>query len=865
MSELEAAIEAGDVERTIAVLEPMREDERRNAAPAVVALHAAAHREEPFATRHTAATLALFGTGTMAQAAKCGYDGHPGLERVLRARRPAWLQEWCDAVADRRWALVRRLARAGAIERRRTERYTIGLIAQSTTVHPLEVFAEQPELLEAEVWDLFVYEGNGENSLSSADKYAKDDRGWAGALATLESRGTLSRARLLDASLDALERDFPQFRAGWFSRFHETLAPTLNERAARAERYVRLLQSRVPPTVAFALDALASLEKAGRPLPSATLAALPGVSTAKAKGTALEALRLGALLLERLPEAERRGRAATFAVAFEHPAREVQSAALDLLERHARRDDPALRERLANAAAGIVPSLRERFAKLYAPEAPESPSVVAASAVSRPATSPPAFARAALEPLADVDALVEAFAAVLEGEVAPEELERVLDGVSRLCAERPPDFERVTGPLRKRADRILDPKNDGKFAPVRRVFARLARVWLSGDAVPAGATDLALPEFLRARVEAIVARAMQRRPRVLLAAPTHAGCVIEPLRLVARFADANGAVDRLDTIAALLRLSASGREEALRAATGLGGESGAALRYALGADDVRVGPDAALWIAASRARYPFDDDPVVEAMHPGFGPDATRRARPALEWNVREWSVPHRPGSPAKTYRHCTTLIRLVPELPAPLAADTPSVRRWDAEREPRFLPTPELLRWAGSIWPLQREGWFAEGCVRIGSNLDWWSAQWANRTYFEPLLESDVRVGIAGGLLLALGLLAKDATEGVLATDALALALADGRLDAAGLATIFGHVVAWNPYTLPRRAAPRIAQVARTSPQHARLACEALGGALHGADASGAAALRPLRDLLRELTIETAAEAVAEPQRALR
>jgi hypothetical protein len=846
MTELETAIEAGDVERTLAALETMPEVERRAAAPVLAGLHAKVHREEPFSARHTAATLALFGTGTLAQAMKCGYDGDPAIARVLLARRPAWLQEWCDAVADRRWPLVRRLARAGAVERRSSERYTIGLISQSTLVHPVALFEEQPELLETELWDLFVYEGNGENSLSSADKYAKGGRGWSGALSILEARGTVSRARLLDASLDALERDFPQFRAGWFSRFHESLAPTLNERAARAERYVRLLNSRVPPTVTFALGMLASLEAAGRPLPVATLRALTTAYSAKAKSTALDALKLGAVLLEREPEPARRASAAAFAVALEHPEREVQSAALDVLERHAERADPALRDRLASVANLVVPSLRERFRAAFA-----SPDAAPVPALPREEVAAAPFERARIAPIVDVDELVEAYAAVLESEAAPEDLERVLDGVSRLCAERPADFERVTGPLRKRAERILDPKQDFKFAPLRRVFAALACAWLSGEyAPPTRLPDDPVPAFLFRRVDEAGARIARGRAAPLLAAPTHRGCTIEPLRLVERFAASDGS-ERYDAIAALLRLSYGGRADARPVARGLAGEAGAALRYALGDGGCAAGSDTALWIAASRARVPRAYDPLIDAAFPGFGPDAAQPAVPDMTWDVRESTVTDPRTGRARTYRFCSTRFSLTPPLPAGVPADLPTVNRWRAAaRGSAYEASPELLRWCGSIRPLERDAWFAEGCVRVGGNLDWHSAQWANRTYFEPLLESDVPVGTAGALLLSLGLLAKDATEGVLAVDGLGVALADGRLDASALEKIVANVVAWRANTITKRAAPRLALLARTSSRHAQLVRAALRNALP-ADGAGASELRPLRELLRELSVE--------------
>ena len=76
-------------------------------------------------------------------------------------------------------------------------------------------------------------------------------------------RLTCEPAGLLDASLEALSRDFVQMRSGWFSRFHEELKPSLDERAARVDRYLLLLGSTIAPTVSFAVKALQKLDRKG--------------------------------------------------------------------------------------------------------------------------------------------------------------------------------------------------------------------------------------------------------------------------------------------------------------------------------------------------------------------------------------------------------------------------------------------------------------------------------------------------------------------------------------------------------------------------------------------------------------------------
>jgi hypothetical protein len=92
------------------------------------------------------------------------------------------------------------------------------------------------------------------------------------------------------------------------------------------------------------------------------------------------------------------------------------------------------------------------------------------------------------------------------------------------------------------------------------------------------------------------------------------------------------------------------------------------------------------------------------------------------------------------------------------------------------------MKRWCATTCPVWREGWFAAGCRDLGYNLDWWEANWSTRAYLEPLVESHTAIGPMGGLLLVLGLGAKEPGENMLAVDALIASLGEGRLAGAGL-----------------------------------------------------------------------------------
>src|SRR6202035_4044581 len=90
-----------------------------------------------------------------------------------------------------------------------------------------------------------------------------------------------------------------------------------------------------------------------------------------------------------------------------------------------------------------------------------------------------------IKPIGELDDLIDVFAHVLEEPDDPMEVERVLDGISRLCDQRPDDFAARTGPLRKRA---LDRLAKLSTAPFIRCGGRahlcgVSRASLCGDVV----------------------------------------------------------------------------------------------------------------------------------------------------------------------------------------------------------------------------------------------------------------------------------------------------------------------------------------------------------------------------------------------
>ena len=481
-----------------------------------------------------------------------------------------------------------------------------------------------------------------------------------------------------------------------------------------------------------------------------------------------------------------------------------------------------------------------------------------------------------IKPIEALDDLIDVFAHVLEEPDDPMEVERVLDGISRLCDQRPDDFAARTGPLRKRALGRLAKSVTGPFVGcgVLADLCGVARGWLCGDVVlPVKkgprqhdeSQDVheydnskqrveffiyhlpTVQTFLSHRALAVAQRSAVGKAAPLLAAPTHAGGWIDAREVVRRsrlLESLNQEADPPDQIQALLRLAPDHRSNALKAARHINGEFGAALRYALGGNE-KIGANPSLWVAAARARSPLADDATLERLHPGLGPDAGKVAR-------HEASIQHRGKTKFQTLSvsvEPTTLKLLVAELVTVLM--NPRPRGFNERYYVEAWETAADLRWMLTVWPMQSEGWFGRVLPRFADNLDWWEAMWPNRTLLEPLLDPDVPLKPMALLMLALGLAAKQPGENGLATDSLIAAIDDGRLDACKLGATMAFLA---PMIKCVRLARTLSQAARVSPLHLQVVAQVIQSALRGDPAQAPRDLHALLELLKESLLELGA-----------
>ncbi len=860
------------------------------------------------------ARLAVLATATWPELKKIGAGcmlESDDAVAVLSTRRPQWVADWANHILswysaqDRsymsvhQWNLVRGLVRAGLCPRPEDPRYIqlmIGaLTPMSATPEPSlhDRLLNDPELLEDEVWEVFDVElPLGLRGIFSSDSYISAEERWDVALAELAAEGKLSRTRLLNACLSALERDDRDSRVRWFLSLHRKLVPTPAELAERLDRYLGLLASRNTLIVTFALEAVGALDAVDCLPPSRLVSGIVPVLLSRAKGTVLKALGYLDHAVDRDPSLK--ARAAAVAVgALAHESPSIHKAVLDWIKRHGAESQPEVVDRLRARIDTVAASERARLAcwlgatsdtvspdsatndaeelELLERASAIEPSIAEILCITElvanvrrgrgdhrairliETTAPRLDPARAIAPINDLDELIAVFLTVLENPEDPEQLERILDGVSRLCQHRPEDFDWRAAPLRARAEQILAhewPTGDA-VPTLRSPFAGVALAWIAKRDMEAPQSSLKLVHvaYFTRRMRTIANRVAEKVAAPLLSAPTHAGAWIDPRVLIGRleiWANLPDMPDDLDLSLALLRLAPDrrARGQAMDLALKLRGPHAAVVRYALGGDAQAIGPDACVWIAAARARAPSEDDPRVEARHPGLGPDAGRAAQLDL--------IPGRHGFGDTVKRSPHPIITRTPTPPETVRVDPPTVLLhvrhvlWHIRSDGDAVGEQ---RWVGTLWPLCRESYFASGAERIvGVECSPRDAR-MHRPFLEPLLDADVPLRTMGRLLLAGTLSSNQPELQGLATDALIAAIDDGRLDGRLLGEALQRLLLGELLKL-NRLAKALGDAARISALHARVIAQAIEHMIVGLSPPPRD-LHVLIELLKELLIE--------------
>ncbi|MCY2967830.1 MAG: DUF6493 family protein, partial [Planctomycetota bacterium] len=462
-----------------------------------------------------------------------------------------------------------------------------------------------------------------------------------------------------------------------------------------------------------------------------------------------------------------------------------------------------------------------------------------------------------LVPIESWDELVDLASRLVERIDSHDDLERLFDGVSRLCDLRPADFVKRTAPLLRRILQIIERQLILPFADAEPAHTLLGVLlaWLQRDYgtinlwqdekgriegkytlgdLSRGLYPRRIPLFAQALCERgheLADRILRRCAVATLCAPTHRGGWIEPRELVVRVSQPRVLAEAtdLEQVLALLRLAPEGRAEAARQLPKGGHPFLAALEATLIGGDRELPPSLPEWLAlASRSARGDKNTRVTTSFQ--FQPPQREGSAPI------RLTIEPTPAPPAEDLD-----LRLLPTCRWHLH----DLRDWSDSEGVEFVRQQFLVH------PVNPTPTIARGALRIAANLDWWQVEWANRHYLEPLLDPDVPLDEIGHLLLTVGLAAKQHGEATLATDIAIAACDDGRLDPSRLGAVLNRLLSAR-FILAARVARTLGQVARVSAVHEECVRIAFTSSLRGASAVMPRDLHALVELLSELVIAT-------------
>lgn len=546
-SPLEICILAGDVNGIMDLVDAMDAAEKAASRPAVEQL--AFKRWAMRQGRDKAQTNRLFRAMDLARF-MCSsehplsdYWMHIGVEDIATFKQryqPAPSQQPIEKQlrGEHNWHYphhIHRAVIAGLVDRPQSEEYVDALFfgdlrAESNVIlkHVEADAGLAPHLLQ-----LFEREGTSDGSFAAREKYCHDpELHWSYAFMALCERGTYTRAQLLDKTLGALACDWPQLKSGWFSRFHEILAPKVDEMAPFVQRYLALCHSRIAPTVSLAMDAVALLYKVGKVADGPLCEAMQPVISSAVKGRVVSALDLLGQVVKRSPQ--HGSTVSAIAVhALGHTAADVQKKTLAALQSWGM---DAATQALARGYVPYVAAVNQAsLVALVGGPAPAPISMALALAAPSGILSPLDPGRA-LQPLTQIPDLVERMAYVLENPDDVNAWERVAEALVRM-APIPATDRAAFLALKKRAKRF-----DWHTKPLGFALARLMACAVDGEDTSADAlhlrpdADVTSAHFIAWRTHSLIAQARTGAGLPPLSAPTHRGGFIDPRQLAARIA-----------------------------------------------------------------------------------------------------------------------------------------------------------------------------------------------------------------------------------------------------------------------------------------------------------------------------------------
>ena len=898
-----------DIPGFVAAMAPLSEAERKELRPVLEELRHDVHQplasqdREGYLCRIGLWQLAYAALGAKQETLDWGIGGEEEMDeqlysaygQVLLDRDAPWLDEIISRGVSFETVLI--FKSAGRI----TEDHMLGVATSIAGTQPWRIdsvserLPEHPDLLESlyrifEIDMLLFYHTNDAPSLAAY--------GWPRVLLEFCNRGMLDRSRLLSKLTKALANDTRKESFKGFMAFHGLLVIDNSFRKPLEDEYLAFLSSEHTALVGFAVSQLKALEKAKLLDGEAFIRELPRIFSCSAKKHPKAALSLLKTVVKQ--HGKLKG-AATLAAAegMTHEHEDVQDAAMKLIESWAEAGDIQLAEILAacrdRAAAPIQLRIDALLTELRGGElaGPDSEIETGSNAsLSEDAWRKELAARRSrtdclpvqirklhgldevmagieqgrihtattwtlldaplltclqpIQPIETVDELFDAVAHALEHVDSGDEVERILDGLSRLCDQRPGDFDQRAKPIVKRIEKILGLQNPSRallFPSFDRGIARLLMAWLTGSSH--GVDDWAgfgnygsWCQCAIRRCRALAERVENRIAAPLLSAPTHQDGWIDPeiwSDRWSRWCESKLEVPEIELAQSLLRFTPDRRAAALERLPADASPYRDAVRWALGAEFEPKRPlnPAGVWIAASRARDRFvqlDGKLFNERL---AGPDVLEPAR--YTWKActgnraigrivhsDEGAHPHVVFDitpPLNVPRAAASLMRLI----SPAAkVDFKLLTVMSHSMEPGYDPKWSI-QWSSMLWPATLDGYWVCATGAFLTRIDQKPSSFEpHSAYLDPLFHPDRALSELAALALWTATLSKDSDSRTAAIDAWAELITDGRGDIVLLSDTLIRIAEGGWLQL-NRVADSLREVSRISPLHAWTAAEIL------------------------------------------
>ena len=734
------------------------------------------------------------------------------------------------------------------------------------------LFDRHPKLID-HVWPLFEFDYHpiADGGIQYSNEF------WAAAIPYLVKEKKLSRERVLELMFDCLARDLHDHRAKWLCLLHEKMELTEIEKSKYQDVYLTLLESRRNSTIKLALDVVKAECKSGRidiakivehlegPLRSATKAiAKLAISFLKQAERKHPTLVLDASINGFLNPASEIQDTCIELLKSVSASNKLGSQTIEKIRNSSLGLEPSCKKSVdewllkfggepesnhepepspqCEGTDGQLTEEAERLQRDHSEVAKQAGVTDALQAIVDRTGIPEAiqfdifdvpFLRdeKIVRPVENREELIDVLLYALEHHNDLDELERGLSGIARLPKEDTREFRTLVKPLEKRARQILNRRPD----TLHYCLCLLILAWIADEEMelktypPTKGTPSSGLELFHTQEGPATGSIVQRFIEIaratsagkslqLMSSPTHSGGWIDPIVLVERanqLSSNNEPRNHADECFSLLRLAPDNRLTALRDLKKSSVEYSQALRYALDRASNELVEDNGLHAAASRARHPMAQDPVLSKK---LGKDYSGITTGGT-WHFNF----HSPEVLEGGIKFTAGCLEILVDPPA-----SPNCKSFSSSfyTFPKYSIGPSFpdARWLYSHWPAGVEIIISQACNSVAKNVGSGEVIPAreHRPFLEKLLDPDVPMSKTAMLTLVIALSARQTDEQGPATEALISCIQDARIDSRILSrTLFP--VANSALFFPGRTAKCLLEVGRVSPLHNLVIANAL------------------------------------------